>query len=286
MPAPEVSLLEQLSANSAPYRDPLLVLDWRALSGGQFWLPPQAISLYGLPEFDALSEAARIRLSQYELIGIAQAGVALERSFLELAARRLRKLPPLAEYAYLLHEMREEAGHSLMFLKVVAASGLTVPESPVTLPRLTRPWLRLPARDLLYWFSMVVSEDVPDKLNRFVRRQSGSEVCPLIRQMMTLQSMDRSRHLTYARHQLQAALAAQSRFGMRWLGRVLDRYFNRFVRAYLWPRAELYRLAGLGDGEAWRRLALRNPHRREFALRLLAPTMRLLAADGVQVRLR
>ena len=77
MPPPESSLLEQLSANSVPYRDPLAVLDWRALDLDSYWLPPEAVSLHGLPEFEALSDAARIRLSQYEFLGIAQVSVAL-----------------------------------------------------------------------------------------------------------------------------------------------------------------------------------------------------------------
>jgi hypothetical protein len=61
--------------------------------------------------------------------------------------------------------------------------------------------------------------------------------------------------------------------------------FNRFVRAYFWPRAQLYERAGLGDGRVWRRLALRNSVRREFVLKLVAPTMRLLAQHGIRVRL-
>ena len=66
----EVSLLRQLSANSDPYRDlvitlllgtiPLAALDWRSLSLNHYWLPPEALSLHGLAEFNALSEAAKM----------------------------------------------------------------------------------------------------------------------------------------------------------------------------------------------------------------------------------
>ena len=66
---------------------------------------------------------------------------------------------------------------------------------------------------------------------------------------------------------------------------LFDVLFNRFVRNFFWPRAELYERAALGDGRAWRRMALRNPHRREFVLRLVAPTMRLLSHQGIRVRL-
>jgi len=158
----EVSLLQQLSANSDPYRDPLAALDWRSLSLEHYWLPPEALSLHGLAAFNALSEAAKIRLSQYEMLGHAQAGVALERIFLELTASRLGEARESAEYAYLLHEMREEAGHSLMFLKLGAASGLAMPDWRAALPRIARPASRALLNGPVYWGMLVIGEDIPD----------------------------------------------------------------------------------------------------------------------------
>lgn len=284
MSNPEAPLLDQLSANSAPYRDPLVALDWRALSLEQYWLPQEAMSLSGLAEFESLSDAARMRLSQYEFLGFAQAGIALERAFLEMTARRLNKAEPQSEYAYLLHEMREEAGHSLMFLKLAAQSGLDLPDWRKALPRFARPLSRLLLNDAVYWFLVVVAEDIPDKLNRFIRRQAGT-ISPLVRQMITLHMVDEARHLAYARRRLELAMTGRGRIALRFPG-LLDILFNQFVRAYFWPRADIYERAGIGEGRAWRRLALRNPRRREFVLRLIAPTMRLLAGHGINVRLR
>jgi len=285
MPSPEAALLEQLSANSIPYRDPLAVLDWRTLTLDRYWLPPEAVSLHGLPEFDALSDAARMRLSQYEFLAIAQTGVALERIAMEATARRLRRAEPNAEYAFLLHEMREEAGHSLMFLRLASASGLELPDWGKALPRYARAasWL---LNDVLYWFMRVVVQDVPDKLNRYVRRHSGPEVSPFVRQMIALQMMDEARHLAYARRRLELSMQARRRAAAPILPRACDLLFNRFLHTFFWPRAALYERAGLGDGRAWRRAALRNKQRREFVLRLVAPTMRLLSQHGIDVRLR
>lgn len=286
MPPPEAPLLEQLSANSIPYRDPLTVLDWRALDLESYWLPPEAVSLHGLAEFEALSDGARMRLSQYEFLGITQLAVALERVALEAAARRLRHAESGAEYAFLLHEMREEAGHSLMFLRLASASGLDVPDWSNVMPRFARPVARLVPSDVLYWFMRVVVQDVPDKLHRFVRRQAGAELSPFIRQMISLHMIDQSRHLTYARRRLELALQGSGRTGTRVLPVLCNTLFNRFVRRLFWPGADLYERAGLGDGRSWRHAALRNPHRREFVLRLIAPTMRLLQQHGIGVRLR
>jgi hypothetical protein len=286
MQSPEAPLLEQLSANSIPYRDPLAVLDWRTLSRDHAWLPAEAISLHGLPEFDALSDTARIRLSQYELLGIAQTTVAVERIAMEATARRLRSVEPNPEYAFLLHEMREEAGHSLMFLRLASASGLELPDWRTATPLHARPLTRWLPNDMLYWFMRVVVQDVPDKFNRYVRRHAGPEVSGFVRQMIGLQMRDEARHLAYARRRLE--LAVQSKRGALRpvLPAMCDLVFNRFIRSFFWPRAELYERAGLGDGRAWRRAALRNKQRREFVLRLVAPTMRLLAQYGIDVRLR
>jgi hypothetical protein len=286
MPTPEAPLLEQLSANSVPYRDPLAVLDWRTLGLDSYWLPAEAVSLYGLPEFDALSDAARIRLSQYELLGIAQTIVAAERLAMEATARRLRGAEPNPEYAFMLHEMREEAGHTLMFLRLASASKLELPHWRTALPRSARPLARLLPNEVLYWFMRVVAQDVPDKLNRYVRRNAGPDVSAFVRQMIALHMMDEARHLAYARRRLDLALSARRRLLAPVVQLLCDRLFNGFIRAFFWPRAELYERAGLGDGQAWRRAALRNKQRREFVLRLVAPTMRLLSQHGVEVRLR
>ena len=286
MPSPEAPLLEQLSANSIPYRDPLSVLDWRALDLDSYWMPAEAISLNGLPEFDALSHAARIRLSQYELLGIAQTVVAAERIAAEINVRRLRSGEPNAEYTLMLHQLREEAGHTLMFLRLASSSRLVLPAWRSALPPSARPMSRLLPNPVLYWFMRVVAQDVPDKFNRYVRRNAGAEVSPFIRQMVALQMMDEARHLAYARRRLELAVEAPRRVLMPVLQRLCDGLFNGFVRACFWPRAALYELAGLGDGRAWRRAALRNRARREFVLRLVAPTMRLLSQHGIDVRLR
>jgi hypothetical protein len=282
----DAPLLRQLAANSDPYRDPLALIDWRKLSLEDYWLPQEALSLYGLEEFEALSEPAKVRLSQVEMLGHAQAGIALERIFLELTASRLRHATQGAEYAFLLHEMREEAGHSLMFLKLAALSGIRLPDWRSALPRIARPASRALPHGAMYWAMLMIGEDIPDKLNRYVRRHVGGSFSPVIRQMITLHMVDEARHIAFAREQLQATMAGRGRFSAGVFSVLLDRLFNRFVRGYFWPHAELYHCAGLGDGKAWRRLALRSPWRREFVLRLVAPTMRLLESQGISVRLR
>ncbi|MHB8847333.1 MAG: diiron oxygenase, partial [Burkholderiales bacterium] len=114
----ELSLLEQLTTNSSPYADPLTRLEWDKLDQNKPWLPATAVSLFGLPEYDALPEAVRTRLSQYEFTGFIQAGIWLEAIFIERLSKNLKHTQSAQELAYFLHEIREESGHSLMFLKL------------------------------------------------------------------------------------------------------------------------------------------------------------------------
>ncbi len=55
------------------------------------------------------------------------AGLWLERVFMQRLSRRLAPEPDRVAYEYFLYEMREEAGHSLMFLQAIERSGLEIP---------------------------------------------------------------------------------------------------------------------------------------------------------------
>jgi hypothetical protein len=279
------ALLGQLSSNSVPYRDPLATVDWAELRGGGFWLPERALSLYGLPEFQTLAADVRQRLSQYEFVNVMQAGLWLERTFLQRVSRRLEAALPRAQYEYFLHELREEAGHSLMFLKAIEAGGLEVPPRAWRAPHVAD-WLarHAPARGMLFWLAMVVGEDVPDKFNRFVR-QNADAVNPAVRQICTLHIVDEARHIAAARSRLEAAVAQAGTLRVRALAPVMNLLLRQFVSVFYYPPARFYELAGLTRGGWWRAAARRNPVRREFVMRCLAPTLRLLEGYGLKPEL-
>ena len=173
----ELSLLEQLSTNSAHYSDPLTRLDWQNLDATRPWLPEEAVSLYGLPEYTELSDALKVRLSQYEFTGFIQAGIWLEAIFIERLSKNLRNTQSTQELAYYLHEIREEAGHSLMFLKLMENSGLRLPgvwrNRPFVADFLGR---YTPLNTTLFWLAVTIGEEVPDRLNRYVRTEGKDKV--------------------------------------------------------------------------------------------------------------
>lgn len=282
MSNPDALLLRQLSESSARYRDPLAAVDWSRLDTGDFWLPEAALSLAGLPEFDAAAPALRRRLSQYEFLHVAHCGLWLESLFLQRMAQRLAPGMPRAEHEYLLHELREETGHSLMFLRAVAASGLALPAGSWGAPRLASALGRFaPGGGGLFWLAMVIGEDVPDQLNRYVCGHAGA-VNPAVLQICALHAADEARHIALARRSLDTALAGAGRLRRGLLSAAAKGLIAQMVRTFYFPPARFYELAGLGRGAGWRSLALRNPARRRFVAERLAPTLRVLALHGLE----
>ena len=283
MSKPDTLLLKQLSVNSARYHDPLTQLPWHALSLDDFWLPPAALSLVGVAEFERQPEALRRRLSQYEFVNFIQAGLWLERIFVERLSKALHQSESHAEYAYNLHEIREEAGHSLMFLKLMEHSGLHLPQGCFD-----RPWLanflgrHASTHSTLFWLAVVMGEEIPDRLNRFVRI-NGSAINPLIQKMCRLHVIDEARHIARSRRTLEQNLVSTSSLPRTLMAPLVRRLLKQFVGAFYLPSPAVYELAGLSAGQYWRELARHNPVRQDFIAHCIRPTLHLLAQHGFKL---
>lgn len=283
MRSPDTVLLRHLSENSARYRDPVARVDWSQLDAAGGWLPDTALSLHGLPAFDALGPAARQRLSRYEFINVMHCGLWLEAIFLQRMSRRLWPGMPREEHEYLLHELREEAGHSLMFLRAIETSGLELPGDSWRAPRAASALGRYaPAGGSVFWLAMLIGEDVSDQFNRHVRGQADG-VNPAVRQICTLHVVDEARHIAAARRNLEIALSGAGTMRRRLLASAARLLLWQMARAFYYPPARFYELAGLPRGTNWRRAALANPARRKFIAERLAPTTRALASIGLQI---
>jgi hypothetical protein len=280
----DISLLRQLSANSGTYRDPLTQLDWTALSLNDYWLPVSAISLYGIPEFEQSPEDKRKRLSQFEFLAFTQSGLWLEGIFLERLVKQLHNLDDPSMQAYFLHEIREEAGHGLMFLRLMEQSGLFIPQSLRQPPRFAHLIGRLaPMGGALFWLTVVIGEEVPDKLNRYVRATENNAINPLIRQLCSLHLMDEARHIAHARSTLVNSLHNYGRLRKAALSCIASILLKQFARSFYLPQEGIYELAGLSPGKKWRELARQNPERREFIRRCIEPTLNLLRNQGIEL---
>lgn len=278
------SLAEQLSRNSAPYQDPLAKIHWDQLDLGRYWLPPQAISLYGLADFARLPEAQRVRLSQYEFLHIIEAGLWLEGLFMERITRSIsRDRTDRAALRYRLHELREEAGHSLMFLELIARSGLSAPYlQPPRLKLVDLVGRYAPLGSLGFWLAVLLGEEVPDRLNRFVRKHGDVVSVPIL-EMCTAHIVDEARHIAYARQKVEARLANLPAWRRALLRPLVQTLLRQFIDIFYYPTPALYELAGLSPGKRWAAAARANPHRTDFIGQCLNPALQLLRQRGFAI---
>jgi hypothetical protein len=262
----------------APYEDPLSQIDWDAVDRQCWWLPPDALSLAGVPGFETLPLAERQRLSHCEYLHLLQTGLWLEALFVErLALLAWRAGDPDARAAYL-REIREEAGHSLMFVELIRRSGITVAPRPSAGVRIGHALGRfIPPGSALFWAMVVIGEELPNRLNRQLQR--GVEdvtLSAVVFRIARIHSHDEALHSAFARRQCSEATQRLAPWRRALLSRVLARAFGAFVRHVHYPPRSVYESAGLHPAGHWRATALRNPVRQALARQTAAPTLEFL----------
>jgi hypothetical protein len=274
-------LLDQLSRNSTPYADPLLRVDWDALSLDDFWLPEAALSLYGLDEYAGLDRRRRLALSHYEFLSFLEGALWLEALFMERIGRYMSRYDPdLSRASYRLHELREEAGHSLMFLEFMRRSHLPLPRGRFRRLDLANLIGRYaPFDSAAFWVAVLIGEEVPDRMNRLIRKHKDS-ISPTVHDLITVHLIDEARHIAHARETLDNQVRRLGRFERALYRPLMNRVFGQFVRAFYYPAPRVYALAGLGDGRRWARLARRNPHRVEFVDGCISTAVGVLRQHG------
>ncbi|HSN20630.1 MAG TPA: diiron oxygenase, partial [Usitatibacter sp.] len=150
--------------------DPLQALAWDEVATDAWWLPPDALSLSGVAAFEALPLEMRRRLSHLEFAWILENGLWLESLFIERFGRAAGDdAADLALRMRYLHEVREEAGHSLMFLELLGRTGMRVPERARPRSALATAAARLlPFSGALFRTLTVIGEELGDSLTRMV----------------------------------------------------------------------------------------------------------------------
>jgi len=271
----------QLARHSSPYRDPVARVNWELLSKDRYWLPEHALSLHGVAEFDALPLTVRRTLSQLEFAHFLNAGLWLESIFLQRLAREALKGPRDARI-YHLHELREEAGHSLMFLEFFERAGLgdhCLPSKNDALLTLLGRWL--PFQSTLFWSAIFLGEEVPDRLNRYIRLNAQG-LCPVAVELSALHSTDEARHIAYGREILKQRVSLLGLTRRRLLAFLIEVLLKRFVKTFYYPPHTLYTQAGLPPGP-WAARAQACDTRRLFVAHCLGPTVARLRHLGLPV---
>lgn len=280
-------LLDHLSRNSSPYQDPLTRIRWDALSSEDYWIPEEAISLFGTPEYSALSGEQKRRLSQYEFLYFISGALWLEGLFMERISRiSMHSTGRLDRLNYRLHELREEAGHSLMFIEFMRRSGLELPERRFPKPRLATLVGRFaPFESSIFWIAVMIGEEVPDRMNRLIH-QRRDQISPTVHDVVSTHMIDEARHMAHARDTLESYLDTLPTWQKAAYRPLMRRVFRQFVHAFYYPTADIYQLAGLPAGPHYRRLARDNPRRAAFIDTCVDPALQILRAQGLVLNWR
>jgi len=278
------ALLDRLNAASRPYRDPVAQIPWHELDPARPWLPERLVSLHGLPEYAALSEPQKLRLSQAEFVATAELGLWLESLFLARFGRDvLRQLgasPAASQYR--LNELREEAGHSLMFIELMRRSGFPFLTPPQRRPRLASLFARLvPAPSPIFWAAVFIGEAVPNQLNRLI---AGEGALPgAVRAIVELHMRDEIRHVAYARLRLARDLPRLGRGARMLLLPLLRVVLRQFLDTCFYPQAAVYGAAGLADAPRLARIVRTSPARAALVAECFEPARRFLRAQGLDL---
>ena len=247
------ALVERLEIASQRYRDPLREIDWNTLDPSRPWLPEHLVSLYDTAEYAGLSPEQKLRLSQAEFVSFTVVGLWLESfllaAFTREALRQFRS--DLLAYRYQLHELREEIGHSLMFLELMRRSGFAVP--------VPSGW----RADLASALSWVISPEKP-------LFWAG------VRGMVRLHVREETRHVAYARLRLIQDLPRLGRARRALYGPALRLAAGQFVRGCFYPSRQVYAAAGIADAAKAAAAARANPARAALVDQCLNPVRQFL----------
>jgi len=275
------ALVNRLSEHSSHYRDPVQTVPWESLDAETAWLPEELLSLYGLPEYSQLSPEERIRLSQVEFVSFCELGLWLEALFIQrLGANSLQEMyrDPVS-YHYQLHELREEVGHSLMFLELQRRSQRSFMTPLSQRPPLARLFARYaPEGSAAFWATILIGENVPDRVNRIIF--AHKELPAAVLTITQVHMREEARHMAFARTTIQMRSQAMSRAKKLLISPVLREVFRQFLRTCFFPSEQVYAAAGLSNPRIWARRARRNPHRIELMNQCALPSRDFLRTQG------
>jgi hypothetical protein len=247
---------------------PAVDIDWDApLDPDKFFLPPQTVTLYGTPIWDAMTREQQIELSRQELVNILSAGIWFENILNQALLRDLmHRDVTAASTHYSLTELGDETRHMVMFGKVIERLGA----EPVQ-PRLWQRMLinALPTllfRGPILWGAALVGEEIFDALQRQILEDA--DIQPIVKRLMRIHVTEEARHIQYARdglRRMRPHLGVIQRFVLSNLHGVGGPFYR-----YLLTIPVPYRRMGL-DGRATRRIALANKHHQERKVAGFAP---------------
>ena len=241
---------------------PIVDIDWDApLDPDKFYLPPAVVTLYGTPEWDALTREQQIELSRQELVNVLSAGIWFENILNQALLRDLmHKNPTASSTHYTLTELGDETRHMVMFGKTIAHIG-GVAVRPKLTQRIIINALPFAFRGSVLWSAALVGEEIFDALQRQIIEDPDLQ--PIIQRLMRIHVTEEARHIQFARDGLRKSVPNMPRYRKVLLSN-LHGAGGPFYRM-LFTLPIQYSRAGL-DGAQMRSVARANPHFRAMCV--------------------
>lgn len=261
--------------------DSLVDIDWDApLDPDKFFLPPQMVTIYGTPQWEAMSRDQQRELSRQQLVNMLSAGIWFENILNQGILRSIMHTNPTSKATqYMLTEMGDETRHMVMFGKTIDRVG-GIPVRPRLLQRIVINALPFTFRGPVLWMAALVGEEIFDALQRQIL--DDQDLQPIVRRLMRIHVTEEARHIQFARDDLRKSVPT-----MPWYRRILLANIHGvggpFYRM-LFTLPIYYHRAGL-DGTHMQHLARSNPHFKQKCRESFAPLAGFLEEVGLMGRL-
>lgn len=248
-----------LAASAKHTLDPAAEVDWATpLAPDRLFLPEHRASLYGTPQWAALTSAQRVELTKHEVASMASVGIWFEIVLLQLLARHVyAKDPRTAHVQYALTEMADECRHSIMFADMISTFQTPCYGPGPTATLLARV-MKTVSTGPAAWAAILLGEEILDTLQREAMKDES--VQPLVRQVSRLHVVEEARHVRYARDELVRQVAATPKALLPVTRLVTARTAHVITTRLVHP--QVYASVGLDPKASWQ-LAQRNPARQE-----------------------
>jgi hypothetical protein len=183
-------------ASCKKFYDVYNAFEWpEQLQEGAWCMPPELISIYGTPVWDAMDEAQRKRLSLYEICNLFSLVLQGERLLVQGLAHRLYQSGNDKDITgYLHHFLDEENKHMVMFGEFCNRYiGKVYPEKKIALPR----EFAKGEEEVVFFCLAMVVEELGDYYNVVIEKDERCD--PLVREINKVHHIDEARHLAFGR---------------------------------------------------------------------------------------
>jgi hypothetical protein len=246
----KIDLLLRASVNKK--LNPITDLPWgTAPEKNKFWMTESMISIYGEPEYEALTIKEKIKLSQLEFCLVCSISSSGEKEVIANMVTRMLKSNYKDFRRYFYHFIEEENNHIYMFSEFCDLYGEFFPV--LYSYAQGNVWERPETGDLLTFCHVLIFEELGQGLNEVM---SEDESLPeLVRAINKYHVQDEGRHISFGR-------ALVSEFAGKYRGLVSDGEWEKLkvhvgeylsTRHYDYHNVKIYKSIGIKNA-----LSLRN----------------------------